>query len=30
MNEYDLIQSYFKRLSKQSVSSLKLNDDVFF
>ena len=30
MNEYELIKNYFQKLSKNSPSSLSLNDDVFF
>jgi len=30
MNEFELINKYFSKLSKKSIGSLKLNDDVFF
>jgi len=30
MHEFDLIKNYLQKLSKKSVSSLNLNDDVFF
>ena len=30
MHEFDLIKNYFQKLSKNSISSLNLNDDVFF
>ena len=30
MHEFDLIKNYFQKLSKKSISSLNLNDDVFF
>ena len=30
MNEFELIKKYFLSLSKNSYSSLNLNDDVFF
>ena len=30
MNEFELIKNYFQKLSKNSKSSLNLNDDVFF
>jgi thiamine-monophosphate kinase len=30
MHEFELIKNYFQKLSKQSSSSLDLNDDVFF
>jgi len=30
MNEFELIQNYFQKLSKNSPGSLNLNDDVFF
>ena len=30
MNEFKLINNYFKKLTKKSPSSLNLNDDVFF
>ena len=30
MNEFELIQNYFKKLSKNTPGSLNLNDDVFF
>ena len=30
MNEVDIINNYFKKLSKKSANSLNLNDDVFF
>ena len=30
MNEFELIQNYFQKLTKNNPSSLKLNDDVFF
>ena len=30
MNEFELIQNYFQKLSKNTPGSLKLNDDVFF
>ena len=30
MHEFELIKNYFKKLSKESSSSLNLNDDVFF
>ena len=30
MNEFELINKYFFKLSKKSIGSLKLNDDVFF
>ena len=30
MHEFDLIKNYFQKLSKNSPSSLDLNDDVFF
>ena len=30
MDEFDLIKNYFQKLSKKSLGSLNLNDDVFF
>ena len=30
MDEFKLIKDYFQKLSKKSISSLNLNDDVFF
>ena len=30
MHEFDLIKNYFQKLSKKTVGSLNLNDDVFF
>ena len=30
MNEFELIKNYFQNLSKKNLSSLNLNDDVFF
>ena len=30
MHEFDLIKNYFQKLSKKSISSLNLNDYVFF
>ena len=30
MHEFDLIKNYFQSLSKKSISSLSLNDDVFY
>ena len=30
MHEFELIRKYFSRLSKKNLSSLNLNDDVFF
>ena len=30
MNEFELIQNYFQKLSKNTPGSLNLNDDVFF
>ena len=30
MNEFELIQNYFQKLSKTTPGSLNLNDDVFF
>ena len=30
MHEFDLIKNYFQKLSKKSIGSLNLNDDVFF
>ena len=30
MNEYDLIENYFKKLSKNNPASKNLNDDVFY
>ena len=30
MHEFELIKNYFQKLSKKSLSSLSLNDDVFF
>ena len=30
MNEFELINKYFSKLSEKSIPSLKLNDDVFF
>ena len=30
MNEFELIQNYFQKLSKKTPGSLNLNDDVFF
>ena len=30
MEEFELIKNYFQKLTKNSVGSLKLNDDVFF
>ena len=30
MEEFELIKNYFQKLTKNSIGSLKLNDDVFF
>jgi len=30
MHEFDLIKNYFQKLSKKTIGSLNLNDDVFF
>ena len=30
MEEFELIKNYFQKLTKNSIVSLKLNDDVFF
>ena len=30
MHEFDIINKYFKVLSKRSSASLNLNDDIFF
>ena len=30
MREFDIIKNYFQNLSKKSIGSLNLNDDVFF
>ena len=30
MHEFELIKNYFQKLSEKSLSSLNLNDDVFF
>ncbi len=30
MNEFALIQKYFKKLTNNNPSALELNDDVFF
>ena len=30
MNEFEIIKSYFQKISKNNPSALKLNDDVFF
>ena len=30
MHEFELIKNYFQKLSKKSLGSLNLNDDVFF